>query len=386
MKKLLSYLLLSAMVFCLAGCNEAEAPSSNGDTSHITASQPHESAGENTNVSISYTESGFESAPIKATGDFFAMDTVMSLQVYAKDEATAKEAIDAGAAEIIRLDRKLSTNRPKSDIYRINEKGEGTLDEDGRYLMTRSLDFYKKTNGAFDIAIYPIVKAWGFTTSEFQIPSNATLEKLLPISRTSELSYDADKGVVKFNKSDMGIDFGGIAKGYASARLMDIFREHGIESALCSLGGNVQLLNGKPNGDAFKVAIQNPFAPNEDYAGVLTAIDEAVITSGSYQRYFEKDGQRYHHIIDPTTGKPADNGIVSSTVVCKDGTLADAYATALFVMGVDDATAFWRSHADEFDMILITDDDTIHISEGIADRFEPMDQRFSNINVLSRNG
>lgn len=386
MKKFLSCFLLSILVFGLSGCADAQPPTS--DSIMSSSVSPADSSApmkQNTDISISYADSGFTSAPVKATGDFFAMDTVMTLQVYAKDEASAKAAIEAGAADIIRLDHNLSTNRPESEIYRLNKEGKGELDEDGRYLMNRSLSFYKDTDGAFDIAIYPLVKAWGFTTNKFQVPDQATIDKLLPLSHLSELSYNADSGVVEFKKPGMGIDFGGIAKGYASTRLMEIFREHGIESALCSLGGNVQLLNAKPDGEPFKVAIQNPFAPNEDYAGILTATDEAVITSGSYQRYFEQDGKRYHHIIDPATGKPADKGIVGATVVCKDGTMADAYATALFVKGLDEATTFWRAHADEFEMILIMDDNSIYVSEGLRDRFQPIAEQFDTVQVLSRN-
>ena len=203
------------------------------------------------------------------------------------------------------------------------------------------------------------------------MPKDEEIQKLLPICRTNLISYDAATGAVHFQKPGMGIDFGGIAKGYASTRLMKIFEAHHVHSALCSLGGNVQLLNKKPDGSDYAVALQNPFTPDGDYAGVVTASDEAVITSGSYQRYFEEGGKRYHHIIDPATGRPAESGLVSATVLTKDGTMADAYATALFIMGLEKGSAFWRQHADEFEMILIDENGGVHISEGLANRYKP---------------
>ena len=153
----------------------------------------------------------------------------------------------------------------------------------------------------------------------------------------------------------MKIDLGGIAKGYTSSRIMDIFKENGITSGLVNLGGNVQALGTKTDGSNWRVAVQSP--------------DEAVITSGGYERYFEQDGVTYHHIIDPKTGYPAENGLVSVTIVSSDGTLADGLSTSLFIMGEEKAAEFWKAHSDEFEAILETDDGTIYVTEGLKDSF-----------------
>ena len=141
-----------------------------------------------------------------------------------------------------------------------------------------------------------------------------------------------------------------------------------MTSGLVNLGGNAQVLGTKPDGSLWRVAVQSPDAEDE-YLGVLETKDKAIITSGGYERYFEKDGVTYHHIIDPSTGYPAENGLISVTIVSADGTLADGLSTSLFVMGKDKAVDYWRTHSDEFDMILLTDDEQLYVSEGIKDSF-----------------
>ena len=166
----------------------------------------------------------------------------------------------------------------------------------------------------------------------------------------------------------MKIDLGGIAKGYTSARIRDIFKKNGIESGLVNLGGNVQALGTKTDGNNWRVAVQSP-DDTEDYLGVLSIRDKAVITSGGYERYFEQDGVTYHHIIDPKTGYPAESGLSSVTIVSDDGTLADGLSTALFIMGKDKAESFWRAHSDKFEAVLVTDDGTIYVTEGLKGSF-----------------
>ena len=163
------------------------------------------------------------------------------------------------------------------------------------------------------------------------------------------------------------IDLGGIAKGYTSSRVIQIMKDCGIEHAIINLGGNVQVLGTKTDGSDWRVAIQNPDSESS-YLGVLSTADKAVITSGGYERYFEQDGQVYHHIIDPQTGYPSESDLTSVTIVCSDGTTADALSTALFVMGLDGAKELYRSGAIDFDMILF-DGSRVYVSEGIASGF-----------------
>ena len=171
----------------------------------------------------------------------------------------------------------------------------------------------------------------------------------------------------------MMIDAGAIAKGYASDAVADIFRSYGITSGLISLGGNVCAFGSKTDGSDWNIAIQDPSSPSDPnaYAGIIRCSDAFLITSGSYQRYFTENGKRYCHIIDPSTGYPADNGLSSVTVVSSSGTEGDALSTALYVMGLERASEFWRNCTDlSFEAVFITQEGKIYVTEGIADDFE----------------
>ena len=323
-------------------------------------------AEESSTQKMADAQSQQENESTQASRDIFAMDTYMNVTAYG---VGANEAVRRAEEEIERLDSLLSTGDQNSEIYQINQNGGGILSEDTAYLVERSLDLYQSTNGAFDIAIYPVMKAWGFTDDNFRVPEEEELQELLTLTDVNDISYDSRTKEISFQKEGMQIDLGGIAKGYTSARIMDIYRECGIKSGLVNLGGNVQALGTKTDGSKWRVAVQNP-QDTDQYIGVLSIQDKAVITSGGYERYFEQDGKTYHHIIDPKTGYPAENGLISVSIVTADGTLADGLSTAVFIMGKEAATEYWRAHSDEFDMILMTDDRKIYVTEGIANSFE----------------
>jgi len=266
------------------------------------------------------------------------------------------------------LDELLSTGNEESEIAQLNQNKSATLSEDAGYLVERALELNKETDGAFDIAIYPVMEAWGFPTQNYQVPTADTLESLLKLADASQIIYDEDSRKISFGQEGMKIDLGGIAKGYTSSRIMEIYKENNISSGLVNLGGNVQALGTKTDGSKWRVAVQSP-DDTEDYLGILSVEDKAVITSGGYERYFEQDGKTYHHIIDPKTGYPAENGLTSVTVVSEDGTLADGLSTSLFIMGKDKAIEFWRAHSDEFDIIMLTDEGKLYVTEGIQDDF-----------------
>ncbi|MBO5460703.1 MAG: FAD:protein FMN transferase, partial [Ruminococcus sp.] len=149
---------------------------------------------------------------------------------------------------------------------------------------------------------------------------------------------------------------------------------NGIGNGLINLGGNVHVVGTKTDGSKWRVGIQNPENDSE-YIGVLTVSDSAVITSGGYERYFEEEGITYHHIIDPSTGYPAENGLISVTIVSKDGTLADGLSTSLYVMGLEKAEQYWQEHSEEFDAILLTEGNELYVTEGITEDFSS-DQEF----------
>ena len=173
------------------------------------------------------------------------------------------------------------------------------------------------------------------------------------------------------------LDLGGIAKGYAGDAVRTVLAELNITSAVIDLGGDVGLLGAKPDGSDWRVAVKDPADPSK-FLGVLTAADTFVVTSGIYERGFEENGVRYHHIIDPKTGKPAESGLVSVTVVCGDGAWADALSTACFVLGEAGSLALRDTLAAEknlrIELILVTDDGHVRYTAGLAERFEPSEE------------
>ena len=291
--------------------------------------------------------------------EFFAMDTIMNIKAYGNG---AEEAIILAEAEVNRLDSLLTVGDDTSEVMTVNHAGGGVLLDDTAAIVEEALTLYDMTDGCFDITVYPLVRAWGFYSGETRVPTNSEISALLALVGSDKLTYDGK--TLTFQVSDMAIDLGGIAKGYASNKVAGILSEKGVDSAIISLGGNVHALGTKPDGSLWKVAIQDP-EDLSSYIGIVEVRDKAVVTSGGYQRFFEEDGVRYHHILDPKTGYPAENGLISVSVVCDDGLLADGLSTALFVMGTDGAISFWRSHSEEFDAIFVTEDGQIRITSGL---------------------
>ena len=308
---------------------------------------------------------------IQASQEVFAMDTYMTVTAYGSEAA---EAVTEAVSEIQRLDTLWSVGNMESEIARINNSGSEILSEETAALIQGSLDLYEMTEGRFDITIYPLMDEWGFTTQNYKVPTQERIDELLQKVDASAMDFDADSRTLTLPEG-VQIDLGGIAKGYTSAHIMEIFDKYDVVSGLVSLGGNVQAYQSKVDGSAWRVGIENPDTTvgqlkNVDYVGVLSIVNKAVITSGGYERYFEEDGQTYHHILDPATGYPSDSGLISVTIVSEDGLLADGLSTSLFIMGQEKAIDFWREHKDAFDAVLIDKDGNITITAGLQDAFE----------------
>lgn len=307
----------------------------------------------------------------------FAMDTVMTFHIVDED---GEELLLDAEQEIKRLENLFSVTIEDSDVWKINEnagKKAVSVSADTLAVLLAGKELGEATGDAFDIAISPIVKAWGFTEEEQHVPTQAEIDSLLPLLHPEDITVDTEKSSVYLEKEGMAVDFGGIAKGYASDKLSELLRKKGVQSAWLSLGGNICTIGTKPDGSAWRIAVQNPLDEN-DYVGLVEISDACVVTSGGYQRYFEENGKRYHHIIDPETGKPAESGLLSVTIICENGTKADALSTALYVMGLDAALDFWRTQ-DDFEVIFVTEDGEVVATEGLKDTFsfEGQDNDFS---------
>ena len=310
------------------------------------------------------------------TATLFAMDTVMDLTVYG-----AASVLDEAERRVSELESLFSVTEETSEIYQLDHTGSCVLSDDTAALLEQALGLCERTDGALDLSIYPVVRAWGFTTGAYEVPAPETISKLLEQVDYRKIAYDARSKTASL-PDGMEIDLGSVAKGYTSNALITLLRENGVTSALLNLGGNVHALGGKLDGSPWRVGIQNP--QGNGYFGVLDIRDQAVITSGGYERYFEQDGKTYWHIIDPATGCPAESGLLSVTIVGDDGVVCDGLSTALFVMGLDDAAAFWRA-SDDFEAIFLDEDGNVTITEGLEGTFslaEPDAQ--SELTVLHR--
>ena len=301
-----------------------------------------------------------ESSPEPVQGTFFAMDTMMDFTIYGESGL-----IDQSESLIASLESLVSVTDTGSELYAINQTGSGTLTGKASSLMEQALEICRRTDGALDLSIYPIVRAWGFTTGSYQVPDEAEIQALLPLVDYRKIQYDAADGDVTLPEG-MEIDLGSVAKGYAGQLVAQMLREHGVQSALLNLGGNVQTVGAKPDGSPWQIGIKDP--QGEDAMMVLSVEDQAVVTSGGYERYFEQDGQTYWHIMDPSTGHPADSGLISVTIVGNEGVVCDGLSTALFVMGLEKAADLW-AQSDDFEAVFVTASGEVYITEGLRDRF-----------------
>lgn len=290
----------------------------------------------------------------------FAMDTYMTLTAYGKD---ADEALSEAGRTINDLEQLLSRTREGSDVWQLNHNHTARLQAQTAALLHAALQYAADTDGAFDVTVAPLVEAWNITGETPRVPSEAELAALLPLVGSEHVHFS---GALTTLDADCGVDLGGIAKGYASDQVAAVFAAHGIKSGAVSLGGNVYVCGSRPDGTPWRVAVKDP--RGDGFACTLALRDAFAVTSGAYQRSFTApDGTVYHHILNPATGAPALSDLLSVTVVCDQGTMADAYSTALFVMGQEGAEAFWRK-ADGFSMVLITADGRVRYTPDLADQ------------------
>ena len=297
--------------------------------------------------------------------DVFAMDTFMELKVYGDEP---DNILDLSEKRIKELDEKLSVTSGTSLIWKIDHSQGGAvdIDEDVYSLIKKASEIGGRTDGALDITIYPVLKEWGFTTGDYHVPSEDTLDRLLKNVDYSKIELTANSVRIP---EDAQIDLGALAKGYTGDEVIKLMKENGADSAIINLGGNVQTLGKKPDGSNWRIAVKDPFSPEKDMC-VIAVSDKAVVTSGNYERFFTgADGRRYWHIIDPEDGYPADNGLVSVTVIGSKGIECDALSTAFFVVGYERICKYLKDFQD-IDVILVTDDGRILYTAGIEESFE----------------
>lgn len=291
---------------------------------------------------------------------FFAMDTVMTLRLY---EGGEEDLLGQAEGRVNELEDLLSVTEPDSEVYALNHNGEADLSPETAELLSTALMMCARTNGALDISTYPVVRTWGFTTGEYAVPSAETIDALLPLVDYRQVRLEGSKAAVP---NGMEIDLGSVAKGYTGDVLSAFLKEHGVTSAMLDLGGNIQTIGAKPDGSCWRVGVRDP--EGDGNLGVVEVVNQAVVTSGGYERYFEEDGVRYWHILDPQTGFPAHSGLISVTIIGERGAICDGLSTALFVMGLDHALDHWRQYRD-FEAVFVSEDGSVTITAGLEDSF-----------------
>lgn len=288
-------------------------------------------------LTLSMLLCGCEPKPLERT--FFTMNTVMQFKIWGKDA-------DNGYGRIItklqELESSWSATSEDSILWQLNNGNTIFQLEPGQAaLLDKAETLSQRTGSAFNPKMRCLSEAWGFYNEQHRVPTQEEIDAAM---------------------ADPQWDLGGALKGYAGQKCVELLTDLKIDRALLNLGGNVQTYGDKPDGSPWQVGIQNPDGGN--YVGIVSVTGTmSVVTSGDYQRYFEKDGVRYHHILNPETGYPADSGLRSVTVICADGMTADCLSTALFVMGLEKGGEFWRE-SNDFEAVFITQDGSIYATEG----------------------
>ncbi len=288
----------------------------------------------------------------------FAMDTVVTITLYDVGTAEPSAALDAGFAEIARLEQLLSTTVDGSDIDRINKAGGQavTVAPETAEVLSLAVQYAVLSEGALDVTVRPLSRLWDFVTGV--VPDAADLQQAAQTVNYRNLTIEGQTVTLSVG----ALEPGGIAKGYIGDRVADVLRRQGVIAALIDLGGNIVTVGDK-NGEAFQIGIKDPSAP-EQLCAIVKSTNGSVVTSGIYERGFDKDGVRYHHILDPQTGMPVQNTLASVTIVCATSADADALSTACFVLGEEKATEL-IAQLDGIEALFVRRDGSIAATAGL---------------------
>jgi len=297
------------------------------------------------------------------------MNTVMTHRVFGPH---GEEALDTALAECARLEGLLSRYIPHSEIGLLN-RAAGTAGVDVSpetyEILARARDFSRRFRGLFNITIGPVVDLWREARAAGEPAAEGRIRKALSLVNHDDLILDPARRTARLGKEGQSVDLGGIGKGYAGDRILEIFRRYGVTSAFTNLGGNVAALGEKPDGSPWQVGIRHP-RRQDRLIGAVAVRDRSVVTSGDDQRFFvDGGGQRWHHILDPATGYPADAGLVSVTVVAKSGMDADALSTILFIAGLTRGTEMLRQYPGA-EAVFVDADTRVYTTPGLKDQFQ----------------
>ncbi|MCY6372661.1 FAD:protein FMN transferase [Clostridium ganghwense] len=279
------------------------------------------------------------------------------------------------------VEDKMSINIDTSEVSNINKnagKSPVKVSSQTFSVIKRGLYYSSLSKGHFDISIGSLVKLWEIGSENAKVPSKEEIEKSKSTINYKNILLDEKAQTVKLANKDMFIDLGGIAKGYAADVLANVLKSKKIESAIINLGGNVYALGSKPNGKTWNIGIQNPFEPRGKHLGILNINNKSIVTSGVYERFLEKNGKRYHHILSPFTGYPVENSLVSITIIADNSIDADGLSTTVFSLGLDAGRELVES-LDGIDAIFVTNKKEVYTTSSLKNNFSLLNNDFKII-------
>jgi thiamine biosynthesis lipoprotein len=319
------------------------------------------------------------SPPARQTETELLLGTTINVTTYGD---APQRVFDRIFSRVLEIEQRMSTSEDDYDtteIMRVNDAAgrEAVRVSDDTFQVVReAIRYSEMTDGAFDVSVGPLVTLWGIGTEWAAVPEEEQIDAALAAIDYRDVTLDPATRSIYLENPGMGIDVGGIAKGFAADEAERILRDEGIESALLDFGGNILTLGTKPDGSAWRIGVQVPDASRGAYLGIAEVVDRTVVTSGTYERYFEEDGIRYHHILDTDTGYPVRNELDSVTIITQGSTKADALSTAIFAMGLENGRTFVENLPDA-EALFVTADKRVHMTSGMDDYFELTNEEFA---------
>ena len=305
----------------------------------------------------------------------FALGTVISINLF--DEGS-QELMTEIIEKINSIEKTMSKNLKDSEISQINRQAGISpvkVSEETFFVIDKAIQFAELSNGMFDPTLGPIIELWGIGTEAAKVPDLKELSALLSKVDYRKVQLNKKEQTVFLELEGMALDLGGIAKGFAADSVIELLKVHKINNAMLNLGGNVFAYGKKDNGEPWKIAIQSSFDQRNSYFGYVEVVDKSVVTSGSYERYFEEDGVVYPHIFDAKTGFPVQTEVVSVTVIAASSIDADALSTILFALSIEEGIAIVEK-LDGIECIYVTKDDRIYLSSGAKEFFVLTDSSY----------
>lgn len=309
----------------------------------------------------------------------YMLGTVCSIKVY---DGNKQQAIDSAYKRIKDIENKMSVNKSGTELDAVADKAGRSyvkVSDDTLYVLKKGKYYSEQSNGAFDITIGPLVKLWGIGTDNPKVPSIQEIDQKKALINYKDLIIDEKNKQVMLTKPGMSLDLGGIAKGYAADEATRILKENGVKHAIVNLGGNVLAINDNPEGKSWTIGVQNPFNTTGDYFATINVTNKTVVTSGIYERFFERDGKKYHHILNPFTGYPMDNSLASVTLVTDVSIDADAMTKNIFYKGMENGPEYVKT-LKGVDAIFVTKNKEVYITDGLKNNFEITNSEFKLIN------